>query len=139
MSKYVLLYEEFVPKDTDNADSWDIPTSKNCKIETICLYDEDGMAVTYNQDDHEGTLVGDVFYNNNSPSGYQGDLYRDWIDNTLGNSIMNYINKNYNYIKPVHMIEVELLPQGGKRTFTLTYDFNGREFQLREKRYLPLT
>ena len=128
MKKHVLLYEEFAPKDTDSVDSWDIPNSKNCKIETIFLYDEDGMVIEYNQDDHEGTLVGDVFFNNNSPSGYQGDLYRDWIDNTLGNSIMNYINKNYNYIKPVYMIEVELLPQGGKRTFKLIYYFNGREF-----------
>lgn len=138
MKNHILLFEEFILNDTDSVESWDIPNSKNCKIETIFLYDEDGMVIEYNQDDHEGTLVGDVFFNNNSPSGYQGDLYRDWIDNTLGNSIMNYINKNYNYIKPVHMIEVELLPQGGKRIFTLTYDFNGREFELREKRYLPL-
>lgn len=139
MKKHVLLYEEFAPKETDNTDSWDIPTSKNCKIETISLYDENGEVVTYNQDDHEGTLVGDVFFNNNSPSGYQGDLYRDWIDGSLGNAVMNYINKNYNYIEPVYMIEVELLPQGGKKTFTLAYDFNGSEYKLREKRYLPLT
>lgn len=139
MKKYVLLYEEFAPKETDSTDSWDIPTSKNCKIETISLYDENGEVTTYNQDDHEGTLLGDVFFNNNSPSGYQGDLYRDWIDGSLGNAVMNYIHKNYNYIEPVVMIEVELLPQGGKKTFTLNYDFNGSEYKLREKRYLPLT
>jgi hypothetical protein len=138
MSKYVLLFEEFIPKETDSVESWDIPTSKNCKIETITLCDEDGGKVMYSQDDYEGILAGDVFFNNNSPSGYQGDLYRQWIDTTLGNNIMNYLHKNHNYLKNIVMIEVELLPEGAKKTFCLNYDFDGSDYKLRDKRYLPL-
>ena len=72
--KHILLYEDFKPKYTDSVDSWDIPTSKNCSIKTITLYDKEGGETIYHQDEHKGILVGDAFYDNNDNNGYQYDL-----------------------------------------------------------------
>lgn len=138
MSKHVLLFEDFKPNDTDSVNSWDIPTSKNCSIKTITLYDKDGGETIYNQDEHKGILVGDAYYDNNDNNGYQYDLKRQWIDTSLGNMIVNVLDKNYKYLRPVHSIKVELLPEGGKKTFTLVYEFDGREYMLLQRRFLPL-
>lgn len=142
MKKRILLFEEFTPLATDNTDEWDIPTSKNCAVKTIMIIDENGDSLLYNQDESEGQLVGDVYYNNNDNTGYTFDLHRQWIDESLGNHIMNYFQKNhsiYNFpLSEVIRIEVSLLPMGGKKPFTLVYEFDGNSYKLTEKRYLPL-
>lgn len=139
MKKHVLLYEEFAPKDTDSVDSWDIPTSKNCIVKDITLIDEDGGKAVYNQENNQGLLVGDIFYNTNRNNGYQYDMKRQWIDSSLGNIVMNFLQKNYRNLKKIVAIEVNLVPQGGKKSFKLEYYYIGNEYRLRERRYLPLT
>ena len=83
--------------------------------------------------------MGDGYYNNNVNNGYQYDLKRQWIDSTLGNIIVNFLNKNYKDLKRIHSIKVELLPEGGKKTFSLIYEFDGREYVLLQRRFLSLT
>lgn len=142
MKKYFLLFEEFTPEATDRTDEWDIPTSKNCAVQTINIIDEDGKTLLYSQDESEGILFGDVYYTNNDNTGYTFDLHRQWIDETLGNQIMNYLAKNYSSynfpLSQVITIEVSLLPEGGKKPFTLVYEFDGKLYKLTKKRYLPL-
>jgi hypothetical protein len=142
MKKYFLLFEEFTPEATDRTDEWDIPTSKNCAVKTINIIDEDGKTLLYSQDESEGLLFGDVYYTNNDNTGYTFDLHRQWIDETLGNQIMNYLAKNYSSynfpLSEVVTIEVSLLPEGGKKPFTLLYVFDGKVYKLTQKRYLPL-
>ncbi len=142
MKKYFLLFEEFSPKETDSVDEWDIPTSKNCAVKTIKFVDEDGVEMIYTQDESEGQLVGDVYYTNNDNNGYSFDLHRQWIDENLGNHLMNYLQKNYspyNFpLKEILTIEVSLLAEGGKKPFTLIYEYNGKVYKLKSKRYLPL-
>lgn len=142
MKKYFLLFEEFTPEPTDNTDEWDIPNSKNCAVKTITMIDEDGQKLLYNQDESEGQLFGDVYYTNNDNTGYTFDLHRQWIDESLGNQIMNYLAKNYSSynfpLKQVLTIEVSLLPEGGKKPFTLVYEYDGKVYKLAKKRYLPL-
>lgn len=142
MKKYFLLFEEFTPEATDSTSEWDIPTSKNCAVKSINIIDEDGKTMLYNQDESEGHLVGDVYYTNNDNTGYSFDLHRQWIDETLGNQIMNYLAKNhssYNFpLSQVVTIEVSLVPEGGKKPFTLVYEFDGKLYKLTKKRYLPL-
>jgi len=137
-----MLYEEFVPKETDSAHSWDIPTSKNCSIKTIKLIDENGKVLQYTQDESEGSIVGDAYYTNNDNNGYSFNLYRQWIDASLGDQIMNYMEKNisqYEFpLEKVERIEVVLLPEGGKKTFTLAYECDGFTYKLVSRRYLPL-
>jgi hypothetical protein len=138
MKRYIKLYEDFIPNEEDGVDSWDIPTSSNCAIETITLFDSEGGKTTYHQSEEEGFLVGDAFYNSNYNNGYQYDLKRQWIDSSLGNMVVNYLDKNHKYLKDIEKIVVELLPEGGKKTFNLEYLFNGRDYELVNKRYLPL-
>ena len=142
MKKYFLLFEEFTPEATDSTSEWDIPTSKNCAVKSINIIDEDGKTMLYNQDESEGHLVGDVYYTNNDNTGYSFDLHRQWIDESLGNQIMNYLAKNhsiYNFpLSQVVTIEVSLVPEGGKKPFTLVYEFDGKLYKLTKKRYLPL-
>lgn len=142
MKKRILLFEEFTPLATDSTDQWDIPTSKNCAVKTITIIDENGDSLLYNQDESEGHLVGDVYYTNNDNTGYSFDLHRQWIDESLGNQIMNYFQKNhsvYNFpLAQVVQIETTLVPMGGKKSFTLVYELDGNSYKLKEKRYLPL-
>lgn len=139
MKNYINLFEDFKPnEEEDSVESWDIPTSKNCAIETITFFDENGDKVIYDQSEYEGFLVGDAYYDNNRNNGYQYDLNRQWIDISLGNMIVNYLNKNHKYLKDIIKIDVELLPEGGKRTFKLEYEFNGRDYKLLKRRFLPL-
>ena len=76
MNKYIQMFENFIPKETDNVDDWDIPTSKNCAIKTICFIDDENNSLVYSQDESQGHLVGDVFYTNNDNNGYSFDLHR---------------------------------------------------------------
>lgn len=142
MNKYIKMFENFIPKESDNVDDWDIPTSKNCAIKTICFMDDENNSLVYSQDESRGHLVGDVYYTNNDNNGYSFDLHRQWIDENLGNHLMNYLQKNhseYNFpLDQVICIEVTLLPQGGKKTFKLIYNYDGRIYKLTNKRYLPL-
>lgn len=142
MKKYFLLFEEFTPEPTDSVDDWNIPTSKNCAVKTITFTDENGKSMLYTQDESEGQLVGDVYYTDNDNTGYSFDLHRQWIDETLGNQVVNYLQKNYSsYSFPLEQIltiEVSLLPEGGKKPFTLVYEFDGKLYKLKNKRYLSL-
>ena len=143
MKKYILLFEEFTPKETDSVNAWDIPSSQNCIVKTIKIIDENGDSLLYNQDESKGHLVGDAYYTNNDNTGYSFDLHRQWIDESLGNQVMNYFEKNhsvYNFpLKHIVQIEVSLIPVGGKKPFALCYEFDGFTYKLIQKRYLPLT
>jgi hypothetical protein len=142
MKKYFHLFEDLFPKETDSVDNWDIPTSKNCAVKTINFIDDNENSLIYSQDESEGNLVGDVYYTNNDNNGYSFDLHRQWIDENLGNHLINYFQKNYSEynfpLENIIRIEVTLLPQGGKKTFELIYEFDGKIYNLINKRYLPL-
>lgn len=142
MKRHIKLYEDFIPKETDSKDSWDIPTSKNCSIVSIKIIDENGKTLLYSQEESKGAIVGDAYYTNNDNNGYSFNLYRQWIDSSLGDQIMNYMEKNFSdYDFPlddVEKIDVEILPEGGKKTFILNYECDGITYKLVKRRYMPL-
>jgi hypothetical protein len=142
MKRHIKLFEEFIPKETDSKDSWDIPTSKNCSIKTITIYDENGKTLVYNQEKSKGLIVGDAYFTNNDNDGYTFNLHRQWIDSSLGDQIMNYMEKNFSEyqfpLDAIEKIEVVLLPEGAKKTFILSYEFDGVSYKLSNRRYLPL-
>ena len=98
MKNHILLFEEFILNDTDSVNAWDIPSSQNCIVKTIKIIDENGDSLLYNQDESKGHLVGDAYYTNTDNTGYSFDLHRQWIDESLGNQVMNYFEKNLRMI-----------------------------------------
>lgn len=139
--KHLVLFEEFNPKDTNPKEIWDIPTSNNSAIVSVDFYyNSDGEPITVVKDHMMvmNGLINDVSDNDHDNGGYQFKLNRDWLDVTLGNSIVNYMEKNIrDFTRPIK-IEVVLRPEGVNKNIKLEYDLYNRNYKINKRKYLSL-
>ncbi len=141
MLKHLILFEDYNPQDGDSTNLWDIPTSKNSAIKSIVFhYDSNGETVEVLKDGVMSLpgLISDVQDDDRQNSGFQFKLNRNWVDSTLGNAVINYIEKNVLDFTRPSAIEVILRPEGVNKNYKLAYELHAHEYRLTSRKLIAL-